>query len=162
MWTFTKKPLLDVKAIIERAKPKYEWPDCEPIDKSSPYWEFNNNLNVNGIAYMKSEVSPGHWQWIEDEESNRLEAEMESKRRNLYWALQTRVLTEEEEMEAHNYGTSLNLESMVSYREEEKRRELQDAWFQQRRLQMLARTETAQKQPTASETNVNESATDGA
>ena len=148
MWPFAKAIKEAVAgrntgAVVGAAAPKYKWPDCEPIDKSSPYWEFNNNLNVNGTAYMKSEVSPGRWQWVKDEKSNRRMAEMESKRRNLYWALQTRALSEEEEIKALGYGSGLNIDLNVPYRESDKRRELQDAWFQQRRLQLLARTEAA-------------------
>lgn len=122
----------------EQKKPEYKWPDCAPIDKSDPYWEFNNNMNCNGINYLKKEVEPGRWQWAENEEANRQQLEYEKRKRSLFFALQTRLLTPEEEAEALGHGTSLNIENMVPYREEDKQRELQDAWFQQRRLQMLA------------------------
>lgn len=141
MWPFTRD------TTTNSPEPKLKWPDCEPLDKSDPYWEFNNNLNCNGINYLKKEVSPGRWQWVENEEANRRQWEREDRKRKLFFALQTRALTPEEEIEALEHGTNLNIENMVSYSPEVKQRELQDAWFQQRRLQLLARTETAQLQP---------------
>lgn len=95
-------------------------------------------MNVNGIPYKKAEVEPGKWQWVVDEDSARLMAEEEAHRRGLYWALRSRVLTEDEMKEVDRYGDSLNIEMMVSYNEGEKKRELNDALLQQFRLRRAA------------------------
>lgn len=142
MWPFSKRAEAPVEqpkpaTTISPAKPKYTWPDCEPIDKSDPFWKSNNNMNCNGVQYMKREVSPGRWQWVENEEANRHSAEREARRRFIFAALWTRVLAPEEEAEALAMGNSLNIAPMTPYYAADKQRELNDAWFQQRRLQAL-------------------------
>ena len=114
--------LIDVFFNGRKAKPrvsateksKYTWPDCEPLDKSDPHWEFNNNANCNGIPYFRKEVSPGKWQWVIDQESLRRSNEWDQQRRDLYWALQTRVLTDDEMAQVKNYGSRLNIEPCLS------------------------------------------------
>jgi hypothetical protein len=155
MWPFRK--VFEVHGVVPpHIKPKHKWPDCDPVDKSDPYWEFNNNLNINGVNYLKREVAPGRWQWVENEEANRRQWERECRKMELFHALWTRALTQPEEEEAISHGDALNIQNCVPYRAEEKQRELHNAWFQQRRLQMLARTETAQLQQHDEATNVNE------
>lgn len=139
MWPFSRSQP-NTEVVTASKASGHKWPDCAPIDKADPYWEINNNLNVNGVNYLKREVSPGRWQWVQNEEANRRQHEYEKRKDDLYFALQTRALTTDEEIEALGYGSSLNIRNMVSYRAEEKSRELQNAWFQQRRLQLLARS----------------------
>lgn len=59
----------------------------------------------------------------------------------LVHAMRTRVLTQDEEERAHRHGYGLVMKSGFHSQEEQLRysRELNDLWFQQRRLQALAR-----------------------
>jgi len=141
MWPFTKR--VDRAEQKQDAKEKWKWPNCAPIDKSDTNWKFNNNLNCNGINYLKKEIEPGRWQWVENEEANQRQWEYQQRKRELFNALWTRTLTVDEEAEAMRHGDSLNIESMVPYHAGNKRRELQDAWSQQRRLQALERSVNA-------------------
>jgi hypothetical protein len=122
----------------QAAKPKYEWPDTEPIDKSDPYWELNNNLNANGTQYKKEEVSPGKWQWVVDQKIMQWKAEQAARRHALFWALRSRVLTDDEMKEVTQYGTQINIDEMVPYYEADKARELNDALLQQAKLRATA------------------------
>lgn len=116
------------------------WPDTDAPDKTNPYWEFNNNLNANGVQYKKAEVSPGKWQWIEDEKANQAMADEENHRATLWNALQTRVLTNAEMKEALGYGDRLNVQNMVSYYPEDKKRGLDRAY----KIQDILRSEKAE------------------
>lgn len=129
------------KISAKQNKPKYKWPECEPPHEIVGFSAFN----INGTQYKKKEVSPGIWNWVIDEEMMALSCNREFKRRALYWALQTRVLTDDELQEAEQYGYSLNIDMGVPFREADKRRDLQDAWFQQRRLQALERGKDGSK-----------------
>jgi hypothetical protein len=75
-----------------------QWPDTTPPDKTDKYWELNNNLNVNGVQYLKKEVSPGKWQWVVDDDAMKSMADYEQKRWELFSAIGTRKLTHEELM----------------------------------------------------------------
>lgn len=110
------------------------WPDADPPDKTNEYWEFNNNLNVNGTQYKKVEVVPGKWQWKEDEAAMKFMRDAERHKMELWFALTTRVLTDDELKEAVSYGSFLNLQTMVPYNAEEKSQELTSAFLVQQRL----------------------------
>jgi hypothetical protein len=127
----------------ESVKVEYKWPDCEPIDKTDPYWKLNNNCNCNGVNYHRVEVSPGKWQWQVNEELERLAREREAHRRDLYWALRSRVLTEEEMTEVERYGKYVNIDPNTPYYAEEKERELNAALLQQ--FQLRATAEASKK-----------------
>jgi hypothetical protein len=126
------------KRAKQMASPKPTWPDTTPIDKDDPFWDLNNNLNVNGTCYKKEEVEPGRWQWVVNEEAERLSREYENHKADLWWALRTRVLSDEEMQEVRSYGDFLNVRPMVSYNAEEKRRELDNALANQAMLQIAA------------------------
>lgn len=113
---------------------KLEWPKTTAPDKTDPYWEINNNLNNNGTEYRKVEVSPDHWEWQVDKAAMEAGARYEQQRRDLYWALRSRVLTDDEMAEVTRYGDGLNVEPMVPYRPADKAIELNDALLQQFRL----------------------------
>jgi len=117
---------------------EHKWPDTAPPDKSSPYWEFNNNLNINGTPYRKEEVEPEKWQWIVDEASLKRQREWEQERRDLWWALRSRLLTDEEMEEVKRQGSWLNVEPMQSYNRTEKAMELTDALHKQALLRLAA------------------------
>ena len=127
-----------VAEIPRNKKPKHQWPDCDPIDKSDEFWEFNNNININGIHYKKKEVEPGKWQFVVNEELERIAAERQRHRRELFWALRSRVLTDKEMAEVGEYGRSLNIEPMVCYKQEDKDKELNAALLQQFRMRHAA------------------------
>ncbi len=144
LWAFSPR---EAKIVIKKmaqqtvevaSKPKHEWPDTDPIDKSDPYWEFNNNLSSNGVPYKKAEVSPGRWQWVVNKEAQERERKWQADIADLYSALRTRVLTDEEFDRAKSLGLSLVTRLMVPYYEQEKRRELDEAFLQQYRLREIA------------------------
>lgn len=126
------------KASDETNTAKMEWPNTTPIDKSNPYWEFNNNMNANGTQYRKTEVEPGKWQWTIDQEAMESKARSDQARRDLYWALRTRVLTADEMSRVQQMGLWLVTEENVSYYEADKQRELNDALLQQFKLRIAA------------------------
>jgi hypothetical protein len=125
-----------VKVSIARPKPKYEWPDMAPPDKSNPYWEGNLNMNVNGVQYKGAEVSPGKWQWVIDDGAMKQMADMEAHRRALFWALRSRVLTDDEMREVTQYGDGLNIDTGMPYYAADKAKELNEALLQQQRLRL--------------------------
>jgi hypothetical protein len=110
---------------------KYVWPDCPPPNEHTRYL----GANINGTQYKPSEVSPGRWQWIVDAEAK----QEETHRSSLYWALRSRVLTDEEMAEVERYGDCLNIQNGMSYSAEAKARELNNALLQQFRLREIAR-----------------------
>ena len=77
--------------------------------------------------------------WHLPEVQRYLRWKFESERAQLFFALRTRVLTNAEELRAMELGESLNIQNGVSYFPDQKARELNDAWFAQRRLQLLAK-----------------------
>ncbi len=115
-----------------------QWPDTDPLDKSDPYWEFNNNLNIDGIPYEKSEISPGRWQWIIDLRSLKAARESDERRQKLWEALSTRVLNDEEWRQVLAYGDSINVENWVPYNPADKMKERNEAYLQQQRLRLEA------------------------
>lgn len=95
---------------------------------------------LSGLAAMEAE-------W-------RKHLKKEARKKELLFALRTRLLTRTEEAEAHDFGDQLNIECGYSscidgkcvyqstgqaYKETDKRRELADAWYAQRRLQHIPR-----------------------
>src|SRR3984885_5981848 len=135
------KELDDVKAAARDLwrklckKPGYIWPDCPPPDEKCQYL----GCNINGINYKQSEVSPGRWQWIVNEEAEKYAREQEARRTNLYWALRSRVLTDEEMAEVETYGRYLNIQPMTPYSAHEKELDLNAALLQQFRLREIAK-----------------------
>lgn len=117
---------------IDLPKPAYKWPDTSP-----PAELDNPSYSVNGRQYKKQEVEPGKWQWVLDEEAMRQLYDEQMYRRNLYQALRTRRLSDDEMKQALAYGDMLNVELNVSYRASDKAIELNDAWFTQNRIRML-------------------------
>lgn len=118
-------------------KPKMEWPNTTAPVKEDKW--AGGAMGINNLMYKKEEVSPGKWQWVIDRKSMAVTAKLETHRRNLYWALRSRVLTEKEMDEVTQYGDTLNIEQMVPYRAEEKMKELNDALLQQQRLRSAVR-----------------------
>lgn len=117
---------------------KLEWPDCEPPSQTDPHWKFNNNLCVNGTPYHKVEVAPGKWRWEINSEVLHYMRAREKAKRELFWALRSRVLTGDEMAEVGRLGDRLNIESYVPYNPKEKSDELNAALLQQFRLRAIA------------------------
>lgn len=86
-------------------------PQAIPVDKSDPQWQAN-------------------------EESKRYFHELHQKRRDLYWALRSRVLSDDEMQQVINYGDMLNIEPMQSYISSQKAEELNAALLQQHKLRL--------------------------
>lgn len=130
------------KASDETDASKIEWPNTTPIDKSDPYWEINNNRNINGTQYRKTEVEPGKWQWTIDQEAMESKARSAQARRDLYWALRTRVLTADEMSRVQQMGLWLVTEENTPYYEANKQREFNEALLQQFKLRIAAEKPT--------------------
>jgi hypothetical protein len=114
-------------------KRKYEWPEA-----AEPSGGFAGGCNINGTQYKVVKVSDGRWEYVVDHEAEEYLRQAESHRAALYWALQSRLLTDEESKEVERYGDSLNTPIGVSYSSTEKKSELQNALYNQARLKILA------------------------
>jgi len=114
-----------------------QWPDCHPPHPAVISEGYSNGYE----QYRRCEVSPGKWQWVLDRKAMELSAAHENRRRALYWALRSRVLSEEEMAEVGRWGNSLNREPMVPYCAAEKTRELNDALLTQFRMRTAAERE---------------------
>lgn len=62
----------------------------------------------------------------------------EARKGELWQALQTRIVTDEEMEEILAYGDSINVQPMVPYKENEKARARGDAFVTQQRLRFAA------------------------
>lgn len=122
---------------IAAQPPKHEWPDTDPPDMTDPYWEFNNNMSVNGTPYRKVETSPGRWRWQVNQEAVEEKLRWEREVDDLRLAMRTRVVTDAEFNQAKALGLMLVVRAMQPYYEHEKRRELDDLFYQQARLRAL-------------------------
>lgn len=89
--------------------------------------------------YKMAETStPGRCDWVIDEEAMAIFAKMEKDRADLYWALRTRPISDEDMERVRKLGLALVTQSGVSYREEDKQHELNDALLQQYRIREIA------------------------
>lgn len=114
---------------------KYEWPNCEPPREDGMGCQA---MSDGRTQFKKEEVSPGKWQWMPDREAMQAMFDREQHRRDLFWALRSRVLTNAEMAEVSSYGDQLNIECGVSYMPGEKSIELNAALLQQFRIRDLA------------------------
>lgn len=105
------------------------WPDTEAPSPGSL-----GSMNVNGTQYMQSEVSPGKWQWVVDEDAMKRLREYNEHKYELWLALTTRVITNDELKEVASYGNDLNVQSGVLYNATEKLQELNNALLIQQML----------------------------
>lgn len=121
MGLFTK-----TKSVTDEAK--LEWPNCV-----SPEIE-NQTLNINGTPYKKSEVEPEKWQWVKDERAIESLREYQQVKSELFHALTSRVLTNEELLKAASYGSTLNTPCNISYNPKDRGEELTRAFLIQSML----------------------------
>jgi hypothetical protein len=99
----------------------------------------SGSMSGGGTQYKAIDAErPGRCKWVPDEEANRRMVEMDRHREELWWALRSRPLTDTEMAEVKQMGIHLTVADGVAYLEEEKMRELNDALFQQYRLQAEA------------------------
>jgi hypothetical protein len=113
---------------------QYEWPDCAPL----PAGALGESTSFgDGVQYERKEVSPGRWQWTPNTEVYLETQAREATRKALYWALRSRVLSDEEMAQVDRYGDQLNIDLGKSYMPTDKARELNDALAQQMRLRMM-------------------------
>lgn len=119
--------------------PKLEWPLTTPPDTTEPYWNLNNNLNINGVNYYKKRTSDGKWKWTKNIEKNNRHEAIQNRKRELMQALQSRVLTADEMQEVNSYGRNLNLYPYEVFKSLEKQKELNEALLQQHRLRQATK-----------------------
>jgi hypothetical protein len=91
--------------------------------------------------YRIVKVSRDRCEWRRDYRAERESRRLDQQRRDLFRALSTRVLTDDELQQVARYGSSINIENMQPYRAEEKLAELQVAMQMQLILQARARDE---------------------
>jgi len=95
-------------------------------------------MNISGVQYRKAETSSVVWLYVVDQEAMQHQRDRESVREDLWWALRSRVLTDEEMSEVRRYGQSLNTPSNVCYNAHQKALELNAALAMQAELRILA------------------------
>jgi hypothetical protein len=100
--------------------------------------QYGGSMVAGSQYYRPEDAEPGRCRWALDEEAMKRADERERHRQELWWALRSRPLTDKEMSEVKRMGIVLTVGYGVSYREEEKMRELNDALFQQYRLQAEA------------------------
>lgn len=126
------------KPVQRKAKATLKWPDASPpCDIRKPScddYDYFTSHAISGLPYRRKEVSPGHWQYVVNEEQLKFEAEDQKRRDDLRWALASRVLTDKEMDEVRQEGIGLLTCNGQPYREEEVQRQLNDLLFQQFRL----------------------------
>jgi hypothetical protein len=108
-------------------------------------WEFDcpdgpsvGSLSDGSVQYKGEQTAPGRCKWVIDEEAMKRLAESELHRRELWWALRSRPLTDDEMAEVKQMGIYLTVGDGQPFKEEEKMRELNDAMLQQYRLRDIA------------------------
>ncbi len=116
MWPFKKKPIAaSAEGATGVAKKEYEWPYCAPIDKTDPYWETNNNCNMNGVQYHKVECPDGRWKWDVNEHAMEWIRAREDEQLELARAFQSRLLTDEELARVMSYGSHIFVREMQAF-----------------------------------------------
>lgn len=122
-----------------------KWPHTTAIDKSDPHWEFNNNLNSNGVTYMKKELTPGDWQWVVNEEAKCAKEKFYQDRYELAIALSTRVLDSAEMIRALKIGSDLYIRDMTPYSQRDMDAKFEHALRIQDELRKMERCENGAK-----------------
>jgi hypothetical protein len=114
-------------------------------EASMDSWEFDcpdgpyvGSLSDGSVQYKGEQTAPGRCKWVVDEEAMKRLAESELHRRELWWALRSRTLTDDEMAEVKQMGIYLTVGDGQPFKEEEKMRELNDALLQQYRLRDIA------------------------
>lgn len=127
------------RGIVERVAPTVgcPWtigPECQP-----PTGGIQSKTGPDGDWWTQVEFEPGRWRWEWDSKRSAEAQQERDKRHRLMWAMRSRVLTDEEMALVERYGTRLNIDMGVNYKEEEKRKELNDLLFQQFRLRAASK-----------------------
>lgn len=112
-------------------------PADKPKAKAKPECDSNGLTSSGSGGGRMYQCVDG--KFVEDQEAEKQFAEGEAKRRKLFRDMQIRVLTDAEEASAVDYGDRLNIDMESTYLPEQKQKELNNAWYQQRRLQVLAK-----------------------
>jgi hypothetical protein len=128
------------------APPVAEQPSIERSSDSAEFVEFDcpdgqnvGSMSDGSVQYKEEKTAPGRCKWVVDEEAMKRAAELELHRRELWWALRSRPLTDDEMAEVKQIGIYLTVGDGESFKEEEKMRELNDALLQQYRLRNMFR-----------------------
>lgn len=110
--------------------------DCPPSYAGSMTSAISSSSGAIALELRKLPNGKCQWQ-MNREETQRVQGE-EQHRKDLYWALRSRVLTDAEMAEVAQYGADLNINDGETYNADEKARELNDALLQQYRLRLSA------------------------
>lgn len=110
---------------------KHIWPNTdEPLPS-----EGDGGVMISGSEiYHKKQVDPGKWQWVRDYEAEEQSQEEQNKKHELWVALSTRVLSDDEMKRVVQYGSYINVEPNVGHNPSEKLMEIQNALIIQQML----------------------------
>lgn len=122
---------------IAQDKPKAQFPTKATVTVSK--------VHIDTTCVEHSGYSDGYdsyicvsGKWVVDLEAREGSRKEATHRHDLYWALRTRVLAEQEMEEVRNYGTTLITEPMRAYTENAVNAELNAAYLQQFTLRQVA------------------------
>lgn len=93
---------------------------------------------VDGIHYRSVATPDGAEAWEIDWAATEADLASDARRRDLYVALNTRVLTDAEVKLVETYGAALNVDPAMPYDKDQKATELKGAWKRQFDLQAKA------------------------
>lgn len=114
-----------------------EW-KCTPPAEEAKAGVVTLSRAINGVPYRCTEEG----KLVIDDEAVQSQRQRHHREKKLYEALRTRVLTDKEMAEVLDIGWSITLDWMNSgiswpYKEEERRREFDEAIYQQTKLRLL-------------------------
>lgn len=126
----------DMMRMAKERDAEYEWPFCAP-----PSMYGDDDRLRDGVLYKRALTPEGEWSWVRDDVATE-NRQNEIRRGELWRALQTRLLTEEEMIEVESHGSHLNRSVYDAgfYSPEEQHHrviEYQNALHNQMKLQLI-------------------------
>jgi hypothetical protein len=95
-------------------------------------------MSTGDFQYKAIDAGNGRCKWVVDEDAMKVLYKIQQDKKDLYWALRTRPLTDAEMVEVEQEGIMLITPTGVPYNEAEKERELNDALLQQYKIRAIA------------------------
>lgn len=147
--------IIDTRTVEEK-KEAYQYPHCEPPSR----WDTRPATSeYDGVRVYKTEVAPGSWMWMPDPDREAREYEEQKEEfsrhfaaqkhnQELWYALQSRLLSEGEMIEIEKLGRQINTPESLGYSfdvaasltaEHRRTMERLTAYYNQARLQLLAK-----------------------
>jgi hypothetical protein len=135
LWFAWPQPSATIEARYpsQVAGPQYEWPRDDCAMKGT-------QTSDGSYLFVLREASPGVCQWVEDVKGEKIVAQENARREQLWNALQTRVLTDAEMREVLGYGEFINEPTGIPFNVEKKASERADAFMTQLRLRTIVRS----------------------